>query len=427
VRTLNLGTLVAESGAVELRLPNADVRLESVQVTIDGRPATPERVGGGWRIDGLEVGARQIAVTHPDYEPWTQQVQVRDQQTAAVTVAMEPKPGILALAVQGASQYVLRAGGREVAVSGGQARLPAGQPLELELAAQGCKSARRTLTLPANGRETWSVALEKLRGADAGQPWTVPDLGLEMVWIAPGSFTMGSPDSEPGRESDEGPQTQVTLSRGCWLGKYEVTQAQWQALMGSNPSTCKNAGSNAPVEQVSWTDAMEFCRKLTERERAAGRLPGGYAYTLPTEAQWEYACRAGTTTPFHYGNALRSGMANFNGLCEYPPCGGDPHSCYNAAGTYLERTTAVGSYAPNAWGLFDMHGNGWEWCADWGGAYPGGSVTDPQGAPSGSFRAFRGGGWNFHADYCRSACRRGHVPGFRDSRMGFRVALVAVP
>jgi formylglycine-generating enzyme required for sulfatase activity len=176
-------------------------------------------------------------------------------------------------------------------------------------------------------------------------------------------------------------------------------------VMGSNPSDFKHGGPDTPVENVSWDEAMEFCRKLTERERAAGALPAGQVYTLPTEAQWEYACRAGTTGA-HAGDL--EAMAWFG---------------KNAAGT----THAVGTKQANAWGLHDMHGNVWEWCRDWHAPrLPGGTVTDPTGPATGVARVGRGGGWWNPAELCRSAARGGNSPGHRDGILGFRVALTAV-
>jgi formylglycine-generating enzyme required for sulfatase activity len=270
------------------------------------------------------------------------------------------------------------------------------------------------------------------------EPEPIPN----MVWIPPGTFSMGSPPDEPARFVWEGPQTEVTISRGFWMGKYEVTQGEYLEVVGNNPSYFRNGTTpdyttgtagpvtnelQHPVERVSWIDATNYCALLTERERFGGRLPEGYEYRLPTEAQWEYACRAGTTTAFHYGGALRSGMANFNGHFEYPPCGGDEY-CYNPSGIHLGRTVEVGSYAPNAWGLYDMHGNVWEWCMDWyAGSLPGGSVTDPTGPTTGSSRVFRGGSYYYDANHCRSALRFWSAPGYRGGYLGFRVALVAVP
>ena len=258
---------------------------------------------------------------------------------------------------------------------------------------------------------------------------TPPQASGNMVWIPCGTFTMGSPASEPARLLSEGPQTEVTFSKGFWMGRYEVTQGEYLEVIGSNPSYFIGASHGTdlsrPVEKVSWFDCVAYCAVLTTRERNAGRLPAGYLYRLPTEAEWEYACRAGTTTAYRYGDALRSGMANFNGLSEYPPCGGQLDYCYNPSGTALGRTTGVGSYAPNAWGLYDMHGNVLEWCSDWwSSSLPGGNVTDPQGVPTGSYRVLRGGGWCGYAFYCRSAGRGYGDPGARGNFVGFRVVLV---
>jgi len=282
---------------------------------------------------------------------------------------------------------------------------------------------------PGNGKRiVWDAGKDWLNRFSANMRFRVvatdsdeplnPDLpGL--VWIPPGTFTMGSPATEPDRWGDKGPQTIVTLSRGFWLGKYEVTQREYLAVMGTNPSYF-TGDLDRPVEQVSWNDATDFCGRLTARERAAGRLPVGYEYRLPTEAQWEYACRAGTTTATAFGNSLSATQANFHG--DYPYNGG-------ARGPYLGRTTKVGSYAPNGWGLHDMHGNVWEWCLDrWSDALPGGRVTDPKGPDSGSYRVGRGGGWGGLGQFCRSALRSGNGLGNRGNYgVGFRAALVAVP
>jgi sulfatase modifying factor 1 len=230
--------------------------------------------------------------------------------------------------------------------------------------------------------------------------------GIELVYIPAGTFTMGSPQGEEGRDGDEGPQHQVTLSQGFYLGKTEVTQAQWEKVTGQNPSDFQNAGPTAPVENVSWDDCQAFCEAA------------GSGLRLPMEAEWEYACRAGTTTAFHYGDSLHASMANFDG--NYPYGEGKK-------GENRKSTIAVGQFNPNAWGLYDMHGNVWEWCHDWYGDYPAGAVRDPRGPDSGANRVLRGGCWNYYAGDCRSAFRFGLGPGFRYSNFGLRVACSAPP
>ena len=239
-----------------------------------------------------------------------------------------------------------------------------------------------------------------------GENFTVPDLNLSMIWVKPGTFMMGNPLSEAERDEDE-IQHQVTLTKGFYLGKYEVTQAQWERVMGNNPSRFK--GADRPVENVSWSDAVEFCKKLTEMEKKAGRLPNGWKYVLPTEAQWEYACRAGTTTAYSWGNDINSTRANYNWD------GG------GTSGNDFKQTRDVGQYAANPWGFFDMHGNVWEWVSDWRATYLIGAQTDPEGPASGSLRVNRGGSWNGVGSHLRSAERGSITPGFRISFIGFRV------
>jgi formylglycine-generating enzyme required for sulfatase activity len=239
-----------------------------------------------------------------------------------------------------------------------------------------------------------------------------------MVFIEPGSFTMGSPATEANRRADEGPQTIVNITRGFWMAKYEVTQVDYVAVTGENNSVF-SADWRYPVDFVNWNQATNYCHKLNEREAAAGRLPAGYAYRLPTEAEWEYACRAGNTTAFGLGNgtSLSSTQANFDG--NFPAGGG-------AVGPYINRTTVPGSYPPNAWGLYDMHGNVWEWCQDAYATYPGGTVTDPTGSPTAPNRILRGGSYNSAGHGCRSAKRDNRLPTYANVGQGIRVVLARV-
>ena len=225
--------------------------------------------------------------------------------------------------------------------------------------------------------------------------------GIEMIWCPPGTFLMGSPAGEPERRDDE-IQHEVTLTQGFWLGKYPVTQAQWEEVMGENPSDCK--GDDLPVEYVSWDDCQEFLSKLNAQ--------GEGEFRLPTESEWEYACRAGTATPFCFGNAITPEQVNYDGNSPY--AGG-------AKGEYRGETTPVGHFPPNAWGLHDMHGNVFEWCQDWFGNYPTGAVTDPMNPESTTSRVLRGGSWNSKAKYCRSAYRRYRTPDRATGITGVRI------
>jgi formylglycine-generating enzyme required for sulfatase activity len=232
-----------------------------------------------------------------------------------------------------------------------------------------------------------------------------------MVFIPPNTFTMGSPDSEQDRNINEGPQTTVTLNHGFWIGKYEVTQGEYLSVMNTNPSVFLGDLSR-PVSSVSWPDATNYCAKLTQRELAAGRIPPGSQYRLPTEAEWECAARAGTLTRFSYGDDPDySSLAN--------------HAWFapNADLT----VHPVGQKLPNSWGLYDMEGNVWEWCQDWLGELSGGAVIDPTGPPSNpiGWKVIRGGGYDFGESDCRSARRDffGSHPALTDSDLGFRVVL----
>ena len=220
---------------------------------------------------------------------------------------------------------------------------------------------------------------------------TVDGVEYAFRWCPAGKFLMGSPKSEEGRYNDEDPWHEVTLTKGFWMLETQVTQAMWQRVMGENPSRFR--GDDLPVECVSWNDCQGFCCRLSDKI--------GMQISLPTEAQWEYACRAGTATPYA-GNSLEE------------------------MGWYVENsngeTHSVGQKKANAWGLYDMHGNVWEWCQDWFGNYPSGSVTDPTGPKSGRYRVYRGSSWCNDAQDCRSASRYRYTANLREYYVGFRLA-----
>jgi formylglycine-generating enzyme required for sulfatase activity len=230
-----------------------------------------------------------------------------------------------------------------------------------------------------------------------------PGLTLEMVKIARGSFSMGSKPSEDKSEPNEHPRHQVEVP-DFYLGKYPVTQAQYQAIMGENPSFIK--GENLPVETVSWSNAVNFCRKLSART--------GRHYRLPSEAEWEYACRAGTKTPFHFGKTINTDLVNYAGTYSYGVA---------KKGEDRQTTTVVGSFPANAFGLYDMHGNVWEWCADqWHPNYNNAPVDGSAWITAGTkSHVIRGGSWNYVPWLCRSASRLDYD--HRLVNVGFRVAL----
>jgi sulfatase modifying factor 1 len=249
--------------------------------------------------------------------------------------------------------------------------------------------------------------------------------GVKLCWCPPGKFRMGSPATEPGHRGDEG-QVEVTLTRGFWTAKYETTQGQWKRVVGKvpGPATAElPEADDLPVGTVNFAQAEEFCRKLTELGRRDGTLPEGWEFRLPTEAQWEYACRAGTTTATAFGDRLGTKQANFKT---------EP---YNGAeeGPSLGKAAKVGSYPANPWGLHDMHGNTFEWCRDWyhprlpGGTDPDlydAKETSPENRDGSVSRVRRGGAWTDEGKYLRSALRLRFEPERGYDHIGFRVVAV---
>lgn len=226
-------------------------------------------------------------------------------------------------------------------------------------------------------------------------------LGMKFAWIPPGTFTMGSSKDEKDRGDNEFPH-EVTLTKGFYMGVYAVTQEEWSQFMLTNYSEFKGR-KNLPVDNVSWEDCQEFIKRLREKDKRP--------YRLPTEAEWEYACRVGTTTPFHFGETITTEQANFDGEAV----------AGSAKGEFRGQTMPVGTFPANAWGLHEMHGNVWQWCHDWYGDYPKKSVVDPQGADAGRIRVLRGGAWDSDRFGCRSAFRFAFNPSSRRSYFGLRL------
>jgi formylglycine-generating enzyme required for sulfatase activity len=286
----------------------------------------------------------------------------------------------------------------------------------------GCHREARLDGPPADDRPSRARS-ESFDGSEAGDEREVA--GIELRWCPPGRFTMGSPAGEPERRPGED-QVEVTLTRGFWMSRFEATQGQWRRVVGELPGPLTAElpdGADYPVGNVNLAEAETFCRKLTELGRRSGALPEDWEFRLPTEAQWEYACRAGTTTATSFGDELSSRQANFKGK---PYNGAEP-------GPSLGRASEVGRYPANAWGLHDMHGNAFEWCRDWyHRRLPGGADPDLHSAEDSASRSEhgdlsrvrRGGCWADDGWACRSAFRLRFEPERRYDHIGFRVVAV---
>ncbi|OQB92798.1 MAG: Serine/threonine-protein kinase PknB [Verrucomicrobia bacterium ADurb.Bin122] len=385
-------------------------------------------------VQELKAGPHLVHMRMPGYEDWDGEVVVQKNHVEDLSVDLVRSQGTLELASEPAGLDVeVRCQKPESGEAGNDVRivqtparvnLPTGD-YAITFRRSGSADQVRSVTIGrkdvVSAKATFDDTTAQIVSAgpveraqtpvvrpESGHRWVVPEIDLQMVPIASGEFVMGTHLFVLKKVAALGlrdrTQMRVRLTQPYWMGQYEVTQAQWVAIMGYNPSYFKNTGQDLPVESVSYREALDFCRKLTARERAAGRLPDGYAYTLPTEAQWEYACRAGQSEP--------------------------PDTRLGTVGWYSKNsdktTHPVGQKQPNGWGLYDMQGNVWEWCWDWLADFPASSAVDPSGPLVGGGRCVRGGSWNRKDDYCTVSFRGKYVPGAQDKAVGFRLVLAPI-
>lgn len=418
---VDLGDLVKKSA--ELQIEPRFVGLSPDEASLlwpDLRLRLGER---SYPIDSSElrtvpIGEYQVALEHPLYFTEAITVRLEDGERRPLKFELKPKPGELQLIFPERLEFRVRLNGTEIAVEHETLTVPALEMVEIELLIKDHLNMSKHFELQPTQREIWRVQPVAIPGPSPGEDWVMPYLGFGLAWVPPGRFTMGSPRQEQGRLANEGEPTEVTFGRGFWAGTHEVSQAGFREITGTLPAQFRD--DLRPVETVTWVEAMAFCRALTEREQAAGRVPEGYAYRLPTEAEWEYAARAGTTTPFHFGEQADASMGNFRGV--YPRESDDGLRVSKTYGT--ER---IGSYAPNALGIFDIHGNVSEWTLDaYNGRLPGGSLTDPAPRTGGSRYTLRGGSWEDFAVRARTAARSDASKDTESNAIGFRIFLAPV-
>jgi len=430
---LDFGTLTPLSGEIAPVItfggqPATPEQLQSV--TISGTSVSPSHgeqsftadaasiANGAYRIKGVKEGEVTMTVSHPDYLDETKQFTLGNNVRAKVIYDLDPKPAILTLDPQPASEeWDIFLNGQKVILKEMKAPLKPGQPQTFKINNPNFYEATKTFTPKPNEQLSWAPTLKPVAGPELGKDFEVPFEDIKMLWIEPGMFNMGSPPTEPSRLPEEGPVTSVRFSKGFWIGAYEVTQEEYETLIGFNPA--RSPGENKPVEYVSWREAMAFCRKLNAREAEAGRLPDGYEYRLPTEAEWEFAARADSDNPFHWGETADRNQGNYQGTYPRNFKGGeiredDPYA-----------PKKVGSYEPNAWGLYDVHGNVREWTYDvYNSRLPGSAVTDWVRQGDANRRAARGGGYEDYAIHSRAASRsESYSEQSRSGATGFRLAL----
>jgi formylglycine-generating enzyme required for sulfatase activity/serine/threonine protein kinase len=418
-RLIDFGQLLPRAGELSFDLrfddlggQEAAALIEDLEVELDGVVLSY----GSSELKRIQEGAHSVRLLHPLYRSAVKAVAVRDQEETVVAVRMVALPGQIEFVAPAGLAYQVKLNGEVAKHVDGTIRVPANQLIELEVRIQDYLTMIRRMKVKPNERLAWKLDPVPIPGPVSKRQWTVPYQGLQFVWVEAGSYQMGSPMREVGRLPNEGPQTRVDFSGGFWVGAHEVTQAQYSRIMDENPSAM--VAADHPVENVTWAAAQRYCEALNELEHAAGRLPPGYVYRLPTEAEWEFAARAGTILPFAFGSTADASRGNFRGV--YPVDGAKP-----ATGNAEHYgTLPVGSYAPNAGGLYDVHGNVAEWTMDYyNGRLAGGSLVDPRPRKDGRRIAVRGGSWEDTASRVRCAARAEMRANTQSDAIGFRVVL----
>lgn len=417
--TIDFGELEPLSGALRIDfsligqdLPEPSTVQDELKVVMDDGAfpwADPA-------LDFVPVGERRVRLEHPLYASQELTIEVEDRGSYTLNFELSPRPARVQLQILGNMEAEVRVNQKPVTLAAGGILVPAYQEVEFELSIRNYLTMLRSFKLAPNETFVWDVSPTLIPGPAEGQSWTVPYFGILFAWIPAGQFEMGSPLPEHARLPNEGPWTPVRFTRGFWAGVHEVTQAQYSEIIGQNPSQFESPAR--PVETVSWEQAKVFCELLTSFERDAGRLPTGYVYRLPTEAEWEYAARAGTTSPYFFGVEADASDGHFRGVYPRDREGG----LRVPVGSY--GTATVGRYQANAFGLFDVHGNVREWTLDvYNGRLPGEALVDPTARTIGRRIAVRGGGWEDTAARVRSAVREEVNPELVSNAMGFRVVL----
>ncbi|MEM7789823.1 MAG: SUMF1/EgtB/PvdO family nonheme iron enzyme [Verrucomicrobiota bacterium] len=417
-RLLEFGDLIPRSGELKFDLSflgkresTYDELLAGVEIRIDGKDYSLNSE----ELAGVPEGLREIEVVHPFYESERTSIKIADRETKRLSFELSPKPGFVRIDLPKGLKPEVFVDGRETPLSGNSIQIPSSERVNLELRIRDYLTLKRVVNLNPGQTLEWSVDPTPIPSPAMGRDWTVPYIGLSCQWIPSGSYEMGSPLAEHGRLPNEGPLTSVRLSKGFWVATYETRQQEFIAIMEGNPSSITDP--NKPVDSVTWAEAKEFCRKLTEIEAKANRLPSGYVYRLPTEAEWEYAARAESSGPFFFGNQADVRNGNFRGV--YPMGWEDGNPSADFYGT-----REVGFYPPNGFGLYDTHGNLAEWTLDrFNGRLRGGSVVDPLPHAQGKEISLRGGSWEDNAKRVRSAARRGVSPKTESNSIGFRIVL----